>query len=74
LLFEKSRRKPSISNSSNTLAVQPPKRKATLVSTPRQPAGFFARQNDSIKGYEREMPDHKPICGGLLRQDLNSLS
>jgi hypothetical protein len=34
---------------------------------------FLLRQNDGIKGYEREMFDHKTICGGLFRQDLNSL-
>jgi len=39
----------------------------------RTACGQIARKTDRIKGYEREMFDHKPICGGLLRQDLNSL-
>jgi len=39
----------------------------------RTACGQFARQKDSIKGYERKMFDHKTICGGLYRQDLNSL-
>ncbi|EQB22401.1 hypothetical protein UNSWDHB_253 [Dehalobacter sp. UNSWDHB] len=39
----------------------------------RTACGQIARKTDCIKGYEREMFDHKTICGRLLCQDLNSL-